>query len=82
MQADPISTPEKWISLSSPIMISSISLQLPSFVFSGFSKVEAISPPAGQTLHLSSRDSLANLCLPGSTAHGSHLTCRETEAKV
>lgn len=49
MQASPISTPEKWISLSSPIMISSISLQLPSFTASGLSKVEAISPPAVQS---------------------------------
>lgn len=46
VHAAPISTPEKWISLSSPIMISSISLQLPSLVFPGFSKVDAISPPA------------------------------------
>ena len=46
VQASPISTPEKWISLSSPIMISSISLQLPSFSLSGLSKVDAISPPA------------------------------------
>lgn len=34
------------MSLSSPIMISSMSLQLPSFTASGLSKVEAISPPA------------------------------------
>ncbi len=46
MHASPISTPEKWMSLSSPIMISSISLQLPSFTASGLSKVDAISPPA------------------------------------
>ena len=32
--------------LSSPIMISSISLQLPSFTPSGLSNVDTISPPA------------------------------------
>ena len=48
VHASPISTPEKWMSLSSPIMISSISLQLPSFTASGLSKVEAISPPASR----------------------------------
>lgn len=42
-----MSTPEKWMSLSSPIMISSISLQCPSLTLSGLSKVDAISPPAG-----------------------------------
>ena len=47
VHASPISTPEKWMSLSSPIMISSISLQLPSLTASGLSNVEAISPPAG-----------------------------------
>ena len=51
VQAAPISTPEKCMSLSSPIIISSISLQLPSFVFWGFSKVEAISPPASKYPH-------------------------------
>nr|GLL18414.1 hypothetical protein Itr_chr01CG23360 [Ipomoea trifida] len=45
VHAWPISTPEKWISLSSPIMISSISLQCPSLTDSGLSKVDAISPP-------------------------------------
>ena len=45
VQASPISTPEKWMSLSSPIMISSMSLQLPNFSLSGLSNVDAISPP-------------------------------------
>lgn len=46
VQASPSWTPEKWISRSSPIMTSSISLQWPSFVASGLSNVDAISPPA------------------------------------
>ena len=46
VQASPSWTPEKWMSRSSPIMISSISLQWPSFVASGLSNVDAISPPA------------------------------------
>lgn len=41
-----MSTPEKWMSMSSPIITSSISLQWPSFTSSGWSKVDAISPPA------------------------------------
>ena len=45
VQARPISTPEKWINLSSQIIISSISLQCPSLTDSGLSKVDAISPP-------------------------------------
>mmetsp|Transcript_1884 Transcript_1884/g.4198 ORF Transcript_1884/g.4198 Transcript_1884/m.4198 type:complete len:256 (-) Transcript_1884:1107-1874(-) len=46
VQASPIATPEKWMSLSSPIMISSISLQLPSLISSGRSNVDTISPPS------------------------------------
>lgn len=41
----PMSTPEKWMSVSSPIITSSMSLQWPSFTSSGWSKVDAISPP-------------------------------------
>ncbi len=41
----PMSTPEKCMRLSSPIMTSSISLQWPIFTSSGWSKVEVISPP-------------------------------------
>ena len=45
MQASPMATPEKWMSLSSPIMISSISLQWPSFTEDGSSNVDVMSPP-------------------------------------
>ena len=37
--------PENFSNLSSPIMISSMRSQVPSFTFSGQSKVETISPP-------------------------------------
>ena len=46
VHASPSATPEKWTSLSSPIMISSITLHRPSFTASGVSNVDAISPPA------------------------------------
>ena len=46
VHASPRATPEKWTSLSSPIMISSITLHRPSFTASGVSNVDAISPPA------------------------------------
>mmetsp|Transcript_6020 Transcript_6020/g.20585 ORF Transcript_6020/g.20585 Transcript_6020/m.20585 type:complete len:288 (-) Transcript_6020:1009-1872(-) len=45
VQASPFSTPEKWMSLSSPIMISSISLHVPSLTSSGRSNVLVMSPP-------------------------------------
>ena len=70
MQASPISTPEKWMSLSSPIMISSISLQLPSFTDSGLSKVEAISPPA-------SRSSPCQILQPAAASILIYLACGE-----
>mmetsp|Transcript_9878 Transcript_9878/g.17200 ORF Transcript_9878/g.17200 Transcript_9878/m.17200 type:complete len:238 (+) Transcript_9878:788-1501(+) len=45
VHASPAATPEKRMSLSSPMMTSSMSLQCPSFVFPGSSNVEAISAP-------------------------------------
>lgn len=51
VQASPRATPLKWMSLSSPIMISSISLQCPSFTWAGFSNVDVMSPPATQESH-------------------------------
>jgi len=53
VHASPSATPEKCTSLSSPIMISSITLQRPSLTASGVSNVDAISPPAhgGDSLH-------------------------------
>mmetsp|Transcript_6658 Transcript_6658/g.27146 ORF Transcript_6658/g.27146 Transcript_6658/m.27146 type:complete len:219 (+) Transcript_6658:93-749(+) len=45
VHASPSLTPPKRISLSSPIMISSISSHSPSLTSSGWSKVEVISPP-------------------------------------
>jgi len=45
VHASPAATPENLISLSSPIIISSIRSQWPSLTSSGWSKVEAISPP-------------------------------------
>lgn len=39
------------MSMSSPIITSSMSLQCPSFTSSGWSKVEVISPPAHTGLH-------------------------------
>lgn len=61
----PIATPEKWMSLSSPIITSSISLQLPSFTSSGWSKVDAISPPTNVRSHRSQRAHNESIHLTG-----------------